>query len=103
MDLLESLFSSLLPSDADASIVSAYFGGQMRLRALDFIPGRDDDLDLRTPLHQLHVNGAAWEPMQEQIAGLKRCYVPAKTGTVISDYPVDDYNFAQPVLAGGTD
>ena len=83
--------------------MSAYFGGQMRLRALDFIPGRDDDLDLRTPLHQLHVNGAAWEPMQEQIAGLKRCYVPAKTGAVIPDRPFAAYTFDQLLLAGGAD
>ena len=103
MDLLESLFSSLPPSDADASIVSAYFGGQMRLCALDFIPGRDDHLDLGTPLHQLQVKGGAWGTLERQVAGPNRFYDCAQAGAVIPDYPFDEYNFDQPLLAGGTD
>jgi serine phosphatase RsbU (regulator of sigma subunit) len=100
MDLLESFISSLLPSDAAASAIRDYFEWQIQHRAADFIPSADDDVDLRSYLLYLRMNGANWAALEEQVAALKRFYHWARTKGVITHNPFDEYNFTHPFLTG---
>jgi len=97
MDLLESYISSLLPSDAAASAIRDYFEWHMQ-HAADFTPSADDDVDLRTYLLNLRMNGADLAALEEQVAALKRFYHWAQTKGVITHNPFDEYNFAHPFL-----
>jgi serine phosphatase RsbU (regulator of sigma subunit) len=98
MDLLESFVSSLLPSDASRSAIRDYFQWQTHHHTVDFIPSADDDVDLRTYLLYLRMNGANWAALEEQIAALKQFYQWAQTEGMIAQNPFDDYNFDQPFL-----
>jgi len=100
MDLLESFISSLLPSDAAASAIRDYFEWQIQHRGADFIPSADDDVDLRTYLLYLRMNGANWAALEEQDAALKRFYHWARTKGGITHNPFDEYNFTHPFLTG---
>jgi serine phosphatase RsbU (regulator of sigma subunit) len=101
MDLLESFVSSLLPSDAAASAIGDYFEWQTHHHTVDFIPSADDDVDLRTYLLHLRMNGADWSALEAQVAALKRFYQWAQTERVIDHSPFEDYSFEHPFLTSG--
>ncbi len=100
MDLLKSFVSSGLPSAAATSAIGDYFEWQSHHRTVDFIPSAEDDVDLRTYLLYLRMNGADWEALEEQIAALKLFYRWAQTQEVIAQNPFDDYDFEHPFLTG---
>jgi serine phosphatase RsbU (regulator of sigma subunit) len=98
LDLLESFVSSLLPSDTAASAVRDYFEWQRQHHTADFIPSADDDVNLRTYLFYLHMNGVDRAALEEQVAALKRFYHWAQTTGIITDNPFDEYNFTHSLL-----
>jgi serine phosphatase RsbU (regulator of sigma subunit) len=98
VDLLKSFVSSLHPSDAATSAVNDYFQWQKNNRAGDFVPSADDDVDLRTYLLYLRMNGVEWAVLEEQVFVLKQFYQWAQAEGIIAQNPFDEYNFDQPFL-----
>ena len=98
MDLLETFISSQLPSDAAASTVRDYFEWQMQQRSSDFVPGADDDVDLRNYLFHLHTQGVDRAKLKEHVAALEQFYRWAQTEGKIAYSPFDDYDFDIPLL-----
>jgi serine phosphatase RsbU (regulator of sigma subunit) len=100
VDLLKPFVSSLHPSDATITAIDDYFKWQKNNRTRDFVPSSDDDVDLRTYLLDLRMNGADWATIEEQIFILKQFYQWAKAEGVITQNPFDEYNFDRPFLTG---
>lgn len=98
MDLLKSFVSSLHPSDAATSAIDDYFQWQKNNRTEDFVPSADDDVDLRTYLLYLRMNGADWVVLEEQVFVLKQFYQWMQAEGIIAQNPFDEYNFDQPFL-----
>jgi phosphoserine phosphatase RsbU/P len=98
MDLLERFASSRSVSGAAVLAVRNYIEWQIQRHTAEFIPGADDDVDLRTYLFHLHTEGADRAALEEQIAALKWFYDWAQTEGVIAHNPFDEYNFAPPFL-----
>jgi serine phosphatase RsbU (regulator of sigma subunit) len=99
MYLLESFISSLSPTSTVISAVRGYFEWQFNSRSTGFIPGADDDVDLRTYLYHLHSVGADQCALEVQVDALKRFYQWAYTEGVIPHNPFDVYNFLNPFLS----
>jgi serine phosphatase RsbU (regulator of sigma subunit) len=98
MDLLERFASSLSVSDAAVLAVRNYIEWQTQHHTADFIPSADDDIDLRTYLFHLHMEGIDRAALEEQVAALKRFYQWAQTERIIANNPFDEYNFIHPFL-----
>ena len=98
MDLIERFASS--PSVSDATVLAArhYLEWQTQHNTADFMPGADDDVDLRTYLFHLHTRGANRVGLQEQVAALEQFYRWAQTQDVIAHSPFDEYDFAHPFV-----
>jgi serine phosphatase RsbU (regulator of sigma subunit) len=99
LDLLESFSSSLHPSDAAKSAIGDYFQWQTHHSSADFTPTAEDDVDLRTYLFDLRMNGADLPALEEQVRALEQFYQWAQTEGVINDNPFNDYNFDPHFLA----
>lgn len=98
MDLLKRFATSLPPSDTSALTVRDYVEWQTPQRATNFIPGADDDTDLRTYLLHLRTRGAEGVALEKHVAALERFYGWAHTEGVIAHNPFDDYDFDHPFL-----
>lgn len=91
---LES-FASSLPSP-DAPMLAAlqdYIEWQTHHYAAEFTPGDNDDVDVRTYLSYLHINGINPVALEDKIAALKRFYEWAKAEKLVTHNPFEDYNF----------
>ena len=93
MNILDSFITSLIPSDAIASPVRDYIEWQTHYRTMDFTPNADDDVELRSYLFNLHMNGADRVTLEEQVTALKQFYRWANTTGIITHNPFDEYNF----------
>ncbi|MEJ2263976.1 MAG: SpoIIE family protein phosphatase [Anaerolineales bacterium] len=98
MDLLKSFISSRSPSDAAARMVRNYFEWQALHRNGDFRPTADDDVDLRTYLLHLRMNGADRPALEEHAAALKHFYRWAQREGIIAQNPFENFNFDHPFL-----
>lgn len=98
VNLLDRFALSLLPSNTTALIVRDYFKWQERHLNADFIPGADDDIDLRTYLLYLHNNGGDHAVLEEHTAALHRFYQWLHAEGSIDQNPFDEYNFLHPLL-----
>ncbi|MFH1186217.1 MAG: GAF domain-containing SpoIIE family protein phosphatase [Chloroflexota bacterium] len=70
-----------------------YVEWQTHHHAAEFTPSDDDDVDLRTYLSHLRINGINLVALKDKIAALERFYEWAKAERIITRSPFEDYNF----------
>jgi serine phosphatase RsbU (regulator of sigma subunit) len=91
---LESFASSLPTSVAPTlAAVQDYIEWQTHHHTAEFTPSDDDDVDLRTYLSYLRINGYDLVALEGRTAALKRFYEWAKAEKIITHNPFEDYNF----------
>ncbi len=90
----DKFVNSLLPSGAPMlAAVEEYIEWQTHHHAAEFAPSDDDDVDLRTYLSYLRINGINLVALEDKIAALKRFYEWAKAENIIAQNPFEDYKF----------
>ena len=96
--------ASLPPAEAPMlAAVEDYAEWKTHHHAAEFAPSNDDDVDVRTYLSYLHINGMASVAIQQQIGALKRFYAWAKSEQIITHDPFEDYSFDLPVADADQD
>ena len=91
---LDKFAASLPPSDAPMlAAIEDYVEWQTHHHATEFTPSNDDDVDLRTYLSYLRINGINAIALKEKTAALKRFYAWAKAEQIITHDPFEDDSF----------
>ena len=88
-------FAASLPA-SDASMLAAiqdYIEWQTHHQAAGFVPREDDDVDLRTYLSHLRINGIDPHALEERMVALNRFYQWLQAKKLIAQNPFDDYDF----------
>ena len=99
MESWERFAALLPPSEAPMlAAVQAYIEWQTHHHAAEFTPRDDDDVDLRTYLSDLHLNGVSPAAVGEVLLALRRFYEWSKTEQLIAHNPFVEYNFELPFL-----
>ena len=101
MTLLDRFAETLAPEDSRAlADVRGYIEWQAERQSSEFVPGADDDVDLRTYLLDLQTAGAELDSgtLQNKIASLQRFYEWAQTQGLIDSTPFARFNLVRPFL-----
>ena len=102
MTSLESYATSLpAPNAPMLAAVQEYIEWQTHHHAAGFVPTNDDDVDLRTYLSYLRINGVDPAALEDRIAALQRFYEWAKAEKIITHNPFEDYSLDISVPASG--
>jgi len=100
MDVLERFAATLSAAETDTlSHLRDYFQWQADHRQAEFEPGADDDVDLRTYLMQLRVQGVDSTSLRRQTDALKQFYGWALAQGLIAYSPFDKFSFDRPFLS----
>ncbi len=100
MDVLERFAETLSPGDTESlRHVRDYSQWQMDQRQAAFEPDGDDDIDLRTYLMQLRLQGVEPTSLRQRTAALKQFYSWALAEGLIEYSPFDEFNFDRPFLS----
>ena len=100
MQLLDAYRSSQKPTKLAESAVQAYFEWQNSHHQADFRLSADDDVDLRTYLSYLRIQGLSPADLDAHGTALKGLYGWAFSEGHISTNPFDEYIFTYPLLNG---
>ena len=97
--LINRFAATLSQADArTAEDVRAFVAWQEERLGHEFVPQDNDDVDVRTYLLDLQTAGASRTSIRRTISSLKRFYAWAKTESLLSYTPFDDFNFDRPLL-----
>lgn len=99
MDLLTRFAKSLAPHDQPhVERVRDYAAWQRARRSATFTPSAADDVDLRTYLLELRLNGAGRTTLRKHLAALQHFYGWAEAEDLIPSNPFDEFDFNRPFL-----
>lgn len=98
MGVLEQFAASLKGDDGTLEAVRRYAAWRSD-RGLDTEPTSDDDVDIRTFLSQLRVQGIDPQALQSETRSLRAFYAWAKKSHLIGSNPFEEYDFDRPYLS----
>jgi serine phosphatase RsbU (regulator of sigma subunit) len=94
MEFLSRYSSTLSPIDAGVRVVQNYFDWLAKYSNREFVPGDEDDIDIRTYLLDFSLGGSDLSQLDEQVKELNRFYSWLQAEGIISRNPFRAHDFS---------